>query len=840
MPKITYYNGSTNYYSGQTNMEAVIYVDRELAGYVEYVLYDGELTVSDIQIEPKWRRKGMGSRLMKYIKEENPEYTYVPSYKTELGAAFVHKDISLYERQGFQRGGDPKYSIGIGLIKTITDEMLEDVERGKYWNKYGTRIGELLTWATSKDKAEYVKYLLDHGAKDFVHMDDEGPLRTAVNHSNTEILRMLLDAGANPKIYGNYLITYGSPEIIEEYKNWRRGRDKRRKENRISESMDFQRGGNPYDRLDIGNEELRILKKLRRIADELGLEDVGIEDLNKDRAVASWRVPRPNSPEGFFIGTRITFFRNGPFLVPLNGIGKYKYGVFIMGRNGTDTQDWKKWDTADKWRSNISRMNEGLSFERGMDPKTSMGIGSAAKMAEIKNMGVENIRNIFSDVEADYIKVLTGGKWSIQHPEDFMVPYKHGADIYKTYKKPKYTSRKYSNSFRSFITDRLRSIFSDTPNAEWWIAIGINSMEPIFNRIMKDRMEILDESASFIRGLDPKRALEIGLPSKMGEGFTVIWRDKKNRWSIEKCRNPHTKEWDLVVVSDDWVENPIMYSNGDISYDNPYRIPKYVKEMVKKIYHKIRGLEESISFERGIDPKEAMRIGNRDIQLTDKIDKTISQLGFRKRPEISVEGIGNSNVVDIAEWWGLRGEICVFYKLLDEEKYLIMVTNKKGIATGLSENEFFNIKIWKNILSDRPNFWNSESISFERGMDPKESLKIGKDWRRKKILKELKKVTDFFNEPWLEDIFPEYVQKIEDLGIELIQLIPKITLQNYGSISVVTVFWKGSDGREMEDTVNIPKNRLYDKDETFRKNEAINVLYPIIDTIEWHQHILIK
>jgi 2'-5' RNA ligase len=95
MPKITYYNGSTNAYSGQVNMEAAIYVDGQIAAVVEYVLYDDELTVSHIFVKPEFRRQGYGSRLMKYIQQENPEYKYKPSMKTPEGAAFKHKDLPL-------------------------------------------------------------------------------------------------------------------------------------------------------------------------------------------------------------------------------------------------------------------------------------------------------------------------------------------------------------------------------------------------------------------------------------------------------------------------------------------------------------------------------------------------------------------------------------------------------------------------------------------------------------------------------------------------------------------------------------------------------------------------
>jgi len=92
--EITYSNHSTDAYSNQVNMQAIIYVDNEDVGYVDYVLYNDELTVSDIQIKPKFRRQGFGSLLMKYIQQENLEYEYKESMKTDSGKLFKPKFVS--------------------------------------------------------------------------------------------------------------------------------------------------------------------------------------------------------------------------------------------------------------------------------------------------------------------------------------------------------------------------------------------------------------------------------------------------------------------------------------------------------------------------------------------------------------------------------------------------------------------------------------------------------------------------------------------------------------------------------------------------------------------------
>jgi len=97
--KITYKNYSTDAYSGQVDMKAIIYVDGRNVGEVEYVLYKKELTISYIITSKDWKRKGIASRLIKYIKQENPEYKYVSSFQTFDGQKFIHKDISLTEKK---------------------------------------------------------------------------------------------------------------------------------------------------------------------------------------------------------------------------------------------------------------------------------------------------------------------------------------------------------------------------------------------------------------------------------------------------------------------------------------------------------------------------------------------------------------------------------------------------------------------------------------------------------------------------------------------------------------------------------------------------------------------
>tara|TARA_R110000796_G_scaffold192641_1_gene309303 strand:+ start:15754 stop:16086 length:333 start_codon:yes stop_codon:yes gene_type:complete len=90
---ITYDSEVVASYSGQTNYELGMHINGDIVGMVEYVLFDGELTVSNIMVVPKYRRKGIGSRMMQVVKGNHPDFKYIPSGMTDLGAKFKHKKI---------------------------------------------------------------------------------------------------------------------------------------------------------------------------------------------------------------------------------------------------------------------------------------------------------------------------------------------------------------------------------------------------------------------------------------------------------------------------------------------------------------------------------------------------------------------------------------------------------------------------------------------------------------------------------------------------------------------------------------------------------------------------
>lgn len=98
MDNISFQHEHLDHYDGQDNYELGIYDGDNVVGYVNYTIYNNEITVNDILVHPKRRREGFGSMLIKKMKSLHPDSTYISSYKTELGSKFIHKDVKLNEQ----------------------------------------------------------------------------------------------------------------------------------------------------------------------------------------------------------------------------------------------------------------------------------------------------------------------------------------------------------------------------------------------------------------------------------------------------------------------------------------------------------------------------------------------------------------------------------------------------------------------------------------------------------------------------------------------------------------------------------------------------------------------
>jgi len=158
--KITYTDELTGFYAGQKNMETGIYVNDEIVGLVQYHLYGSELTIANIFVREEFRRQGFGSRLIKHIMLQNPDYKYKPSLMTDLGSKFKHKDVSSTEKENINEIGEANIK-PYPYIKT--DEKNHGDEIIFTYKFIAKDQLEYLVFLVLKNKKEDQKYYLDVG-----------------------------------------------------------------------------------------------------------------------------------------------------------------------------------------------------------------------------------------------------------------------------------------------------------------------------------------------------------------------------------------------------------------------------------------------------------------------------------------------------------------------------------------------------------------------------------------------------------------------------------------------------------------------------------------------------
>lgn len=265
-------------------------------------------------------------------------------------------------------------------------------------------------------------------------------------------------------------------------------------------------------------------------------------------------------------------------------------------------------------------------------------------------------------------------------------------------------------------------------------------------------------------------------------------------------------------------------------------------------------VREHINFERGKDPQDSLKIGK---YAPVSIPKKMSEVSYPytilddDSPEIMIQFEIEGKEFDPKD--PIHYEYS-FSKASDDETILFLYgTPYKGTPggpyldgeTGLQRTIYRTSNMDAEIKELRDHAYDmigeidgkllEESVSFERGEDPKEIMKIGK-WHRKKIEKELRKVIEYFGEYWLETLIPQFVDELDNLGIELIDLEPYHE-KKFPFHGIVKASWKNSDGKEQVYYIDVEIMLLKKNN---RKNQGINILYPIVNHIKWGEHELMK
>lgn len=80
-----------DYHSGQSYMTAYAQLYGKVVGQCEYSIYDKKIYIQYIEVNKDERRKGVATKLMDFIRNENKGIPIIPGYATDEGDKFWKK-----------------------------------------------------------------------------------------------------------------------------------------------------------------------------------------------------------------------------------------------------------------------------------------------------------------------------------------------------------------------------------------------------------------------------------------------------------------------------------------------------------------------------------------------------------------------------------------------------------------------------------------------------------------------------------------------------------------------------------------------------------------------------
>lgn len=388
---------------------------------------------------------------------------------------------------------------------------------------------------------------------------------------------------------------------------------------------------------------------------------------------------------------------------------------------------------------------ENIEFERGKDPKSSIDIGLKSSIKRlfkdlIRNQeltGIAYVEELEDPLREKFPMLLVRGPGSGLHRGIIRFFKDNGLD-------------KYFDIYDVIIA-RHEDTFLYYP-----IKPGY---EDLF-RGMNLHWRTLDEGVDFQRGQDPKEVLGIGMPNpeiyiamkdlaeKLGEEFEVI-----NLHGDSKRRVPSIKSISLFNKrpTNIFIEKISSSATSDLRgrYDvreaqsggsSGLGVFDSLDDAIKKVEEAIekrRGIDESVSFERGQDPKTSMGLGLKrrlwdsmyhafqNFDLDGDIDNFEIVGSIKETPTTTIHVLKN-----LTEY---RGKMPYFYII--ENGGILLPGNELYFTHDVDASTHARHQIEKY-------GYTYESANFERGKDPQDSMDIGLGAT---VKQRLKKMMEDFN-----------------------------------------------------------------------------------------------
>lgn len=340
----------------------------------------------------------------------------------------------------------------------------------------------------------------------------------------------------------------------------------------------------------------------------------------------------------------------------------------------------------------ISRFN----FERGRDPKDSMTIGKTY-------------------LDKKYVEETN---WFITYsPEDYEI-----IEVIRNYRgfpililRPLPILSYYAGDF----IDNSNYYIGTSLNSTGCGGLGGKTSEKALD-LIKDEIDeyidggnSLDESIHFERRVDPKKSMRIGEASK----YVIVHGDRGyGRYEVKLLK----KVQDISVTGS---HREILYQGEIIDKNNTEGFSKVTRPGIKVYIIKYDNpkdeywgeidpfvtdeevmdvANESHNFERGLDPKKAMGIGNPHIRIIDKVQRFLDKYAPECRESEVVEEDKPWIDFDVVKKWVLPNGIWIIieYKkgMYNEDEYWITYKDKQGNSDSDIAERFLRYTDWIEML----------------------------------------------------------------------------------------------------------------------------------------------
>ncbi len=389
------------------------------------------------------------------------------------------------------------------------------------------------------------------------------------------------------------------------------------KDPEVNESINFERGLEPKDSLKIGHYHNRMLEKareeLKNIFGDIQKKYGGKIDVRKATFLlqtgirATWIPPTSSYNYG------IEFFEskddNQYYFTPIkwNKPGKPFANLNYGGRKSP--QEAAN-EIIAQWGGKI---DESLDFERGLDPKASIDIGT-------KNRILNKLKNIHHN------EIELGSKRDMQTLWGF---YPMGEDYYIF--SSVYPKNWIEDILKGYGIDEFLQFpgeYEEKRSAVYKIKYKIKGPFKEYFKNIGAFPNFVSEAVNFERGADPKSSMNIGSITILKNKVKIFKSYMEDPWLRLELRDENifniltSKTRGIKALIDYYLEKSELNTyledleKSEIRKLRPNRysasansIDYYIKPIYKKLFKEFFDIKESHEFVRGMDPKKAMNIG---------------------------------------------------------------------------------------------------------------------------------------------------------------------------------------------------------------------------------------